>query len=99
MCEEELTLTKNVYGDKIWLNKAGKLHRIGGPAVEYSNGTKYWFYNGKQHRIDGPAVEYSNGDRDWYLRDKYFESKEAFFEALTDKEKEIALFSDAFHKA
>ena len=99
MREEESTLTINEHGDKVWRNKKGKLHRIDGPAIEYSSGTKYWFDNGKQHRIDGPAVEWGSGRRDWYLRGKYFESKEAFFEALTDKEKEIALFSDAFHKA
>ena len=34
----------------------GKLHRIDGPALEYSNGTKMWYYEGKQHRINGPAV-------------------------------------------
>jgi hypothetical protein len=99
MCEEELTLTKNVYGDKIWLNKAGKLHRIGGPAVEYSNGTNHWYQNGQLHRIEGPAVEHHNGYNNWYLRGVGFESKEAFFEALTDEEKSIALFSEDFLNA
>ena len=99
MREEESTLTINEHGDKVWRNKEGNWHRIGGPAIEYSNGTKYWFDNGKQHRIDGPAVEYSDGDKSWYLRGKYFESKEAFFEALTDEEKEIALSSEVFLNA
>jgi len=34
-------------GDKAWyLN--GKLHREGGPAVEYSNGYKAWHLNGEK---------------------------------------------------
>jgi hypothetical protein len=27
-----------------------------GPAVERSNGTKYWYLNGERHREDGPAI-------------------------------------------
>ena len=106
MLKEKSILTVDEHGDKVWRNKEGNWHRIGGPAIEYSSGTKYWFDNGKQHRIDGPAVEWnservewSSGRRDWYLRGKYFESKEAFFEALTDEEKSIALFSEDFHNA
>ena len=99
MREEESTFTIDENGDKFWKNKEGKYHRIDGPAVEYRNGDKSWYQNGKQHRIDGPAVEWNNGDRDWYLRGKYFESKEAFFEALTDEEKSIALFSEDFLNA
>ena len=33
-----------------------ELHRIDGPAVEYTNGSKYWFVEGKYHRLDGPAI-------------------------------------------
>ena len=99
MLKEKSILTVDEHGDKVWRNKEGNWHRIGGPAIEYSSGTKYWFDNGKQHRIDGPAVEWGSGRRDWYLRGKYFESKEAFFEALTDEEKSIDLFSEDFLNA
>ena len=36
----------------------GKLHRIGGPAVENKNG--------ERHRIDGPAIEYPDGDKEYW---------------------------------
>ena len=144
MREEESILSIDEYGTKQWRNKDrvlhridgpaieytnrdkewhknGKLHRIDGPAVEYGDGTKEWYKMGKLHRIDGPAVEYCNGNKAWwqngklhridgpavyngelkqfYLRGEYFKTKEAFFEALTPEEKEIALFSKAFLNA
>ena len=56
-------------GDRAWyLND--KLHREGGPAVEYANGNKFWYLNDKRHREDGPAVEYADGDKFWYLNGK-----------------------------
>jgi hypothetical protein len=62
-------------------------------------GTKRWRNKmAKLHRIDGPAVEYGEAKR-FYLRGKYFKTKEAFFDALTDEEKSIALFSEDFHNA
>ena len=121
MREEESTFTIDENGTKQWRNKDRVLHRIDGPAVEYTNRDKEWHKNGKLHRIDGPAIEYGNGNKTWYqmgklhridgpavyngelkqfyLRGEYFKTKEAFFEALTDKEKEIALFSEAFLNA
>ena len=57
-------------GTKEWyLND--KLHREGGPAVEYANGGKEWWLNGKLHREDGPACEWANGNKFWYLNGKY----------------------------
>ena len=35
----------------------GKLHREDGPAIEDSDGDKYWYLNDKLHREDGPAIE------------------------------------------
>ena len=54
---------------------------------------------GKLHRIDGPAVECSDGDKEWHIRDVYFATKEAFFDALNNEEKSIALFSEDFLNA
>ena len=85
-------------GTKEWY-KMGKLHRIDGPAIEYPNGDKFWYQNGKRHRIDGPAVECSDGDRSWFYNNGKFHAKEAFFDSLTDEEKEIALFSEDFLNA
>ena len=55
-----------------WIDKDGspiyeKLHRLDGPAVEFGDGTKWWFINGKQHRHDGPAVEWPNGTKFWWI--------------------------------
>jgi len=46
------------------------LHRIDGPACEYTDGDREWWVDGKRHRIDGPAMEYVNGDRYWYIDGK-----------------------------
>jgi hypothetical protein len=51
--------------------KNNKLHRDGGPAAVYTDGTKHWFQNGKHHRIDGPAIERANGDKFWYQNGKH----------------------------
>lgn len=53
---------------KWYLN--GRLHREGGPAIEYANGTRGWYLNGVLHREDGPAVEYADGTNSWYLNGK-----------------------------
>jgi len=75
-CKSEVTLSNIQYdegsgipnerGYAIW-TLDGKLHRIGGPAVELGDGGTEWFLNGKNHRIDGPAIEYSSGATEWYL--------------------------------
>ena len=56
-------------GTKRWY-KDDKLHREGGPAVEYTDGTKEWLLNGKLHREDGPALECADGYKAWYINDK-----------------------------
>ena len=66
---EQLTMKEDTYGTKYWyLND--KLHRVDGPAIEYTNGTKFWYLNGKLHREDGPAIEYSSGTKRWFLNGK-----------------------------
>ena len=47
-------------------NAEGRLHRADGPAVEYADGTKYWYKDDKLHRTDGPAIEYTDGTKHWY---------------------------------
>jgi hypothetical protein len=59
-----------------WYNRKGEFHREDGPAIEYTNGTKYWCQNGIFHRENGPAVEESNGTKQWYLNGKEFTEKE-----------------------
>ena len=53
-------------GDKVWYQN-GKLHRLDGPAIEYTDGSKAWYVNGQLHRLDGPAVEWANGTKSWYV--------------------------------
>ena len=60
-----------VYEDRtVWKNMDGEEHRIDGPAIERSDGTKSWWINGQRHRIDGPAVECSDGTKSWWVNDQ-----------------------------
>ena len=61
---------------KEYRNESGQYHRIDGPAVEYSNGSKEWYINGKRHREDGPAIEWNDGDKSWYLNDIEYSEEE-----------------------
>ena len=51
-------------------NKSKQLHRLDGPAIEWSSGTKEWYAEGKRHRSDGPAIEWGHGDKVWYVEGK-----------------------------
>jgi hypothetical protein len=93
--DNEYFIELDNFGNKIWRNKDGEFHRIGGPAFEYANGDKFWFQNGKLHRLDGPAVEMTNY-KAWCKNGVKFPDKDSFFEALTEEEKKIALFSEDF---
>ena len=56
----------DAYGAVRYYNALGKLHRVHGPAIEYTTGSRAWFQNGQLHRLDGPAIEYPDGHRAWY---------------------------------
>ena len=66
---ELLTLNCRIgqFGETIYTNSDGQLHRVHGPAVVYPNGSEFWFQCGQHHRIDGPASIYADGLRRWYL--------------------------------
>lgn len=49
-----------------WYDFLGELHRLDGPAVEYTDGGWEWYVNGSKHRADGPAA-IRNGRREWWL--------------------------------
>ena len=55
-----------VYPDRTEWYQNGQLHRVGGPAEEWANGSKFWYQNNQLHRLDGPAREWANGDKFWY---------------------------------
>jgi hypothetical protein len=42
-------------------------YRLDGPAIEYTDGNKSWYFKDQLHRENGPAVEYSNGRKEWWL--------------------------------
>ena len=67
------------------------LHRLDGPAIEFSNGNKRWYQNDCLHRLDGPAIEWSDGTREWYINgDRY--SEQAWFEMLPEDKQADYLF-------
>ena len=49
---------KEVFPDRVeYTDCNGEYHREDGPAIEWDNGTSYWFKHGTSHREDAPAVE------------------------------------------
>ena len=66
----EILKRTDSFGVVRYCNQNEKLHREDAPAVEYNDGTKFWYIHGKLHREDGPAVEYPNGTKHWYLKGK-----------------------------
>ncbi len=79
--EEDLIKITNRYGDIFYKNKEGEHHRLNGPAIIYSDGTKYWMKHGEYHRLDGPAIEYSNGEKEYYLKGRCY-SEEIYWEKI-----------------
>ena len=55
------------HGKVYYHNALGQLHREYGPAIECSDGSKFWYQNNRLHRLDGPAIEYPDGSYEWYL--------------------------------
>lgn len=57
-----------VYKDRtVWCNSEDQIHREDGPAIEYTNGDKYWYINGDAHREDGPAIEREGACTAWLM--------------------------------
>ncbi len=84
------TRTVDADGNVFW-EDAGKLHRLGGPAVETVNGYRAWWVNGQQHRIDGPAVEGATGARFWWVNGQQCTSDEhSAWRALDPDAREVA---------
>ena len=61
-----LLKTKTVLPDRTEYRFGGTIHRDDGPAVEFNDGTKMWYWMGSRHRKDGPAIEYANGEKRWF---------------------------------
>ena len=54
-------------GTRRYYNAAGQKHREHGPAVIWSDGSKFWYQNGLPHRTDGPAIELGDCIKEWYI--------------------------------
>ena len=57
-------------GTRWYYNSANQLHREGGPAIEYADGSKSWYKNDQYHRTDGPAIDWTCGRKEWYQNHK-----------------------------
>lgn len=68
--------TVRVFEDRTEWYLNDDLHRVDGPAIEYTDGRKEWCLNGRLHREDGPAVEFADGDKIWFLYGEYLSEKE-----------------------
>jgi len=69
-------------------NDEGKLHSFNDKfAIEYNDGTKYWYKEGKLHRLGGPAKEWNDGVKFWYYEGKEIKcnSTEEFFKIINLK--------------
>jgi len=47
----KIKISINEYGDKAYINAKGQLHRLNSPAIEYPNGTKYWYILNKHLEV------------------------------------------------
>lgn len=54
-------------GNKYWVNSQKQLHRIDGPACEFTTGNKFWYIENILHRSDGPAREFVSGVKEWWV--------------------------------
>ncbi len=67
----------NGNGCIIYYNDKNQYHREDGPAIEWSNGNKWWCINGFLHRIDGPAiVDIDPYNNVYYIMGKEYSSKD-----------------------
>ena len=55
--------------------KEGKLHRIGGPALQHE-GTFHWYYEGRLHNLEGPAVIDPAGPCQYWIHGHRISEKE-----------------------
>jgi hypothetical protein len=67
------------YWKILYYNENRELHRLDGPAIIDSDGTKIWCKNNLYHREDGLAVESIVGNEYYYYGRKIFASSDKEF--------------------
>jgi hypothetical protein len=65
-----LTKIADRYGRVEYLNTKGQFHRIGGPAIIWSDGSQSYYVNGKLNRTDGPTYIRPNGYQAYLVNGK-----------------------------
>ena len=72
-CESEyldLDKYKNNNGNIIYCKKDTDIaHNPYGPAIIWSNGSKFYCIENEYHRLDGPAVIYCDGKEEYWIND------------------------------
>ncbi len=63
-------------GDIVWLDNKGRFHKIGGPAIEYVNGSREYYHHGLRHNLDGPAVIHSDGYKEYWVNGKFLREED-----------------------
>jgi len=58
-----------ISGAKVYYEN-GVRHRVGEPAVKWSDGSQAWYQNGVLHNDNGPAFVYPGGSKAWYQNGK-----------------------------
>jgi hypothetical protein len=64
---QTLTKTTYTYGTVEYINTKGEIHRIGGPALIWSDGTQEYYLEDKMHRTNGPAIVYTDGSSEYWV--------------------------------
>ena len=64
--------TKEILNKTLWYKAyyivgSYQLHRLDGPAVEFTDGTKEYWVEDQQHRLDGPAIEWADGSKEYWI--------------------------------
>ena len=71
-----LVVKKDKWGNTVYFNQHGRIHRVHGPAVIHRDGSQ-WCANGVRHRTDGPAVVMADGRHiEWWLNGKMLTEQE-----------------------
>ena len=80
----------------LYYNEKGKRHRVDGPAIEYQNGDREYFFNGKHHRVDGPAIDYEDYKEWWINGEEYSEENFNKYVKMANESTLMDQFRDKF---
>lgn len=80
---------KDFQGNKYYYQN-GMLHRENDlPAIEWSDGSKSWYYNNLKHRINGFAIDWKDGRQEYWFEGIQYTEKEFNLMILNQKQSRI----------